>query len=210
MSQDKVCDEELVERFQSGDKDAFNEIDHRFRFRLIRFIQQRLKSIDIAEEITQEVLARAFNTLGGLQNRAYLSPWLYKIAYRCCVDWVRKNHSYMTSVVSYDETSENNTSHTDEGKNSLFNGLERRPNGVAFSDALPEEIVQRTEEYENIWQVALETLSKEEYQILWLKYVEEASDLEISLRIGKRLGTIRVALTRIRKKLAERMKFKQN
>ncbi len=206
MTKEYVGDAKLVERFQNGDIDAFNEIDRFYRPRLIRFIFRRLQSKDLAEEIAQETLTRAFATLHGLQGRDFLSPWLYRIAYNYCVDWQRRNWDPTRRTISYDE-SDMSKRGADLGEHdSWFTGNEKRLNGNRFYNETVEGKAVRSEEYKNIWRVALEVLTREEYLILWMKYVEEADDEEISQRTGKRVGTLRVSLSRIKKKLINYLK----
>lgn len=206
MAKEYAGDAELVERFQNGDVNAFNEIDCLYRPRLVRFVFQRLKSMDVTEEIVQETLMRAFKTLHSLQGRDYLSPWLYKIAHNYCVDWQRRNWFSSMKTFSYDETEMCERDRGDCQHDAFFTGNEKRPNGSVFYTDTPESKCESSEEYKNVWRIALKILTREEYLILWMKYVEEASDEEIAERIGKKVGTLRVSLTRIRKKLYNRLK----
>lgn len=199
----RIDDAVLVKRFQEGDRNAFDEIDQRYRSRICRFLFLRLKSQELAEELTQETFVRALNKLYRLQHGRFLSPWLYRIAYNCFIDWTRHNRSELAHPVSYDDWGSGGDA--DENCNSnVFSGNERRLNGHNIIEPSPDTLAERKEERDNLWRIALDILTDDEYRILWMRYAEELSEEEIAYNVGKRIGTVRVSLSRIRKKLLKR------
>ena len=206
MNGDYIDDAILVERFQAGDKDAFTEIDNRYRPRLLSFLNSRLHSPEVADELTQETLTRVFTTLSDLRDGQLLSQWIYRIAYNIFVDYLRRKRSPVEQALSYNEGVSDNPTADPIKEPSLFSGEERRPNGNLFAFPLPDADVERQEEKENVWRVAKKYLKPLEFRILWAKYVEELSDEELALAVNKKPGAVRVSLTRIRKKLFRRIK----
>lgn len=73
MSASFKDDASLVKRFQSGDSEAFDEIDRRYRARIVNFLLQRLHSEELAEEITQETLVRALIALPDLSDGSFFA-----------------------------------------------------------------------------------------------------------------------------------------
>ena len=71
---------------------------------------------------------------------------------------------------------------------------------------LPDESVVLKEECRNLWQIARNTLTPVEFQILWLRYEDELNDDEIAISLGKKTGAVRTALSRARKKLTKSIK----
>lgn len=196
-------DERLVERFQTGERAAFDEIARRYRPRLLRFLRARTRSIETAEDLTQETLTKAFASLENLRRGAFVSVWLYRVAYRTLVDSTRRRR---LDVASFDENADGKTRET--ASNSVFatKTTPCRPNGTEFDVASPEERVVRADERENLWRVARKALTAKEFKTLWLRYVDGASDAEISRALGFSEGAVRVALTRARQKLSARLR----
>lgn len=196
-------DERLIERFQTGERAAFDEIVRRYRPRLLRFLRLRTRSWETAEDLTQETLTKAFASLGNLRRGAFVAGWIYRVAYRTLVDSTRRRR---LDAVSFDENA--NFRSNDAASNSVFatRTTPRRPNGTEFDVASPEERVVRADERENLWFVARKTLTQKEFKTLWLRYVDGASDAEISRALGFSEVAVRVALTRARQKLSARLR----
>jgi hypothetical protein len=80
----------LVERFQRGDRVAFDELYRRHFTRLRSFCRRRVRDPHTAEEIAQETFARAFVALPRLRGERRFYPWLSVVAGRLCVDHHRR------------------------------------------------------------------------------------------------------------------------
>lgn len=83
-------DRGLVERSQTGDDGAFEDLYRRYYARLYRFCLQRVRDPHEAEELTQEAFVRAYGALGRLAGERRFYPWLSVIASRLCVDAFRR------------------------------------------------------------------------------------------------------------------------
>lgn len=197
-------DERLVERFQTGERAAFDEIARRYRPRLLRFLRLRTPSFESAEDLTQETLIKAFASLDGLRRGEFFSTWLYRVAYRTFVDSTRRCR---LAVASFDENGVSDRLN-DAASTDVFatQTTPRRPNGDAYDVASPEERVVRADEGENVWRVAREILTPKEFKTLWFRYVDGAPDDEIALALGITPGAVRVSLTRARQKLIARLR----
>ena len=53
-------DATLTRLFQSGESGGFDEIDRRYRAKLVFFLTKKTGSRESAEELTQETMTRAF------------------------------------------------------------------------------------------------------------------------------------------------------
>jgi RNA polymerase sigma factor (sigma-70 family) len=87
---DIARDRLLVERFQAGDHDAFEELYRRYHDRLQRFCLKRLGDTHAAEEVAQESFTRALTALPELGGELRFYPWVSVIASRLCVDHFRR------------------------------------------------------------------------------------------------------------------------
>jgi RNA polymerase sigma-70 factor, ECF subfamily len=79
-------DAALVERFQTGDEDAFADLYQRYFARLRRYCQRRLGDSHDAEEAAQEALVRAYRALPNFSGDKRFYPWLRVIAANLCAD----------------------------------------------------------------------------------------------------------------------------
>jgi RNA polymerase sigma-70 factor, ECF subfamily len=79
-------DAALVERFQTGDEEAFADLYRRYFPRLRRYCVRRLGDPHEAEEAAQEALARAYRALPNLGGDRRFYPWLRVIASNLCAD----------------------------------------------------------------------------------------------------------------------------
>ncbi|HEX4906520.1 MAG TPA: RNA polymerase sigma factor [Acidimicrobiales bacterium] len=87
---DLAADRELVERWQAGEHDAFDDLYRRYFTRLRSYCQRRVGDRDTAEEIAQEAFARALQALPRFAGERRFYPWVTVIANRLCVDHHRR------------------------------------------------------------------------------------------------------------------------
>ncbi|MBI4356076.1 MAG: sigma-70 family RNA polymerase sigma factor [Candidatus Omnitrophica bacterium] len=73
-------DDELIQRSQQGDLQAFDGLVLRHQARLFNFLYRLLNHYEEAKELTQETLVRAFRGIKGFRGEAMFSTWLYTIA----------------------------------------------------------------------------------------------------------------------------------
>jgi RNA polymerase sigma factor (sigma-70 family) len=86
-----LTDSELVQRCRDGDADAWNELVERFSRYVYAVCTRgfRLSEAD-AEDVFQEVFARAYTHLGSLRDDAALRPWIAQLTRRLCIDAVTR------------------------------------------------------------------------------------------------------------------------
>jgi RNA polymerase sigma-70 factor (ECF subfamily) len=85
-----LSDSELVARCRAGDQQAWAELVDRFSRYVYAIAVQafRLSEAD-AEDVFQEVFARAYEHLGALRDDAAVRPWLGQLTRRLCIDRLR-------------------------------------------------------------------------------------------------------------------------
>jgi RNA polymerase sigma factor (sigma-70 family) len=83
-------DAQLVSRCRAGDPDAWNEFVERFSRYVYAICGRgfRLSEPD-AEDVFQEVFARAFERLSELRSDEAVRPWLAQLTRRLCIDRLR-------------------------------------------------------------------------------------------------------------------------
>ena len=85
-----LSDSELVSRCRAGDQQAWSELVERFSRYVYAISTQafRLSEAD-AEDVFQEVFARAYQHLDKLRDDAAVRPWLAQLTRRLCIDRLR-------------------------------------------------------------------------------------------------------------------------
>jgi RNA polymerase sigma factor (sigma-70 family) len=93
-----ASDEQLVAALRGGDDDAMTEIDRRYRDRLLAYVRRMSAGAD-AEDVVQDVLARAYTALRADDRPMALRAWLYRVAHNRCLDVLRKPTPVLTEDV---------------------------------------------------------------------------------------------------------------
>ncbi|MBA3734197.1 MAG: sigma-70 family RNA polymerase sigma factor [Actinobacteria bacterium] len=85
-----LTDSELVARCRTGDQQAWAELVERFSRYVYAISVQAFRLPDAdAEDVFQEVFARAYQHLDGLRDDAAVRPWLAQLTRRLCIDRLR-------------------------------------------------------------------------------------------------------------------------
>jgi RNA polymerase sigma-70 factor (ECF subfamily) len=85
-----LSDSELVARCRAGDQQAWAELVERFSRYVYAISVQAFRLPDAdAEDVFQEVFARAYEHLDGLRDDAAVRPWLAQLTRRLCIDRLR-------------------------------------------------------------------------------------------------------------------------
>ncbi len=102
----ELSDAQLVGRCRAGEAAAWNELVERFSRYVyaIAVRAYRLAEHD-AEDVFQDVFARAYERLGSLRDDAAIRPWLAQLTRNACVDRLRTAaREQPTEEPSADET----------------------------------------------------------------------------------------------------------
>src|SRR3954463_916493 len=85
-----LSDSQLVARCRAGDQQAWAELVERFSRYVYAIAVQAFRLSDAdAEDVFQEVFARAYQHLDGLRDDAAVRPWLPPLTRRLCIDRLR-------------------------------------------------------------------------------------------------------------------------
>ena len=170
-------DEELARQAQAGSSQCFAELVRRHQDRLLRFLRQRARTPQDAEDILQDTFARAYEHIGAYDPRWKLTTWLFTIASRLTCSLYRRR----TALPLADEAL-----------------LPSRSQDPAVAAA-------RKEERHNLWTLAAESLSRNQYDALWFRYAEGMTVKEISHAMSKTATHVKVLLHRGRNSLGRQL-----
>jgi RNA polymerase sigma-70 factor (ECF subfamily) len=86
MSEQNV-DQQLVERVQRGDKNAFNLLVTKYQHKVANLVSRYVKNHSDVPDIVQEAFIKAYRALPNFRGDSAFYTWLYRIAVNCA-----KNH----------------------------------------------------------------------------------------------------------------------
>jgi RNA polymerase sigma-70 factor, ECF subfamily len=88
-----VDDRELMLRYAQGDTRAFEALYGRHRQPLYRYLVRLSGDTATAQDLFQEVWLRVIASRNRYEPRAPFAPFLFRIAYNCCVDHGRRRRT---------------------------------------------------------------------------------------------------------------------
>ena len=92
-------DREYAERFQNGDRSAFDQIVRRHQKGMWHLVRRYVKRDADASDVTQLAFVRAFRGLASFRGAASVRSWLYRIAINCALSWLRDHrHEEPTEI----------------------------------------------------------------------------------------------------------------
>ncbi len=83
----------LIQLYKNGNEDAFKQLLFRHKDKIFRFIKLKVKDVDLANDIFQEVFIKVINTIksGTYNEEGKFLPWVMRIAHNLIIDHFRRN-----------------------------------------------------------------------------------------------------------------------
>ena len=178
-------DVQLIHAVLSGDDTAFGILVEKYQKSVHALAWQKIGDFHYAEEITQDTFLLAYQNLSTLRNPSRFLRWLYVIANRLCLKWLRKQKS-AKQLQSLEDTPMEEVAE------------------VAYAHYVSEQ--RETEATEHRFEIVkklLEKLPEGERTVMTLHYLGEMTIREISRFLGVSVETIKVRMYRARKRLRE-------
>src|SRR4051812_4451221 len=85
-----LVERELIERAQSGDSGAFNQVVQAYRKRILGTISRLIGRPEDVEDVAQEVFVRLYYSLDQLRAPEVFEPWLYRLTVNAAYDYLRR------------------------------------------------------------------------------------------------------------------------
>ena len=174
-------DVQLIRSTLSGDDAAFSTLVEKYQKRVHALAWRKIGDFHYAEEITQDTFLQAYKKLSTLKNPNQFAGWLYVIANRLCLNWMRKKRP---AIQSLEGTSAEET--------------ER----FSYSHYVSEQ--RETEASEHRYEIVKKLLSRlpeSERTVMTLYYLSEMPAKEIGKFLGVSVKTVHSRLHRARKRL---------
>lgn len=169
-------DLELVSRSKDGDIEAFGALYERYLERIYRYIRVRVAEETIAEDISENVFLRAYESIDRYQERGFpFSAYLYRIARNQIVDYYRKRKEE-APIEAADQT---------------IADTQNLEDGLILSDQVQEILA------------ALETLPEDYQEVIRLRVVLDMPTSDVAKWMNRSEGATRVLLHRALKAIRE-------
>ncbi len=171
----------LIQRILAGDETAFSSLVRKYQKQVHTLAWGKIRDFHIAEDITQETFLQAYQKLETLEDPTRFPRWLYVIADRLCIAWLRKNQRQTEPLEEAD-----------------ISGIETE----AYSRFVATEHAETfAEARRDLVEKLLAKLKENNRTIITLHYLEGMTYAEIVDFLGVPENTIRSRLRRARQQL---------
>ena len=178
----KITDEELIKKFQNGDRSSYNELVFRYKDRILNFIFRFTYDRTAAEDLTQDTFLKLYLKKDSYREISKFSTWLYTIASNLAKTELRKIKRRKTYSIS-------NLSNSD---------MEDK----IFTD--PHDDQNKIDKNENhLLNISIQELEPDFRIIIILREIQELSYENISKILKLPLGTVKSRINRGKLKLRE-------
>ena len=180
-------DVKLIRKILSGDDAAFGTLVGKYQKSVHALVWRKIGDYHYAEEIMQDAFLQAYKKLSTLKNPNQFAGWLYVIANRLCIDWIRKQKRMRKQKPAMQSLEGTRLEEIEESSYTHHMSEQRA--------------TERTEYCHELVQKLLEKLPENERAVVTLYYLNEMSTKEIGKFLGVSANTIASRLHRARKRL---------
>lgn len=186
---EREADLVLVERVQSGDRDAFGLLVTKYQRRLLRLVMRLVRDPAEAEDVTQEAFIKAYRALPNFRGESAFYTWLYRIGVNTAKNWLIANKRRMPTV---SDISGDDQEGIDEG-------------GLLRDDETPDQVLMSKQVGSTV-NAAMDALPEDLRTAIALREIDGMSYDEIARVMDCPIGTVRSRIFRAREVIAERLR----
>jgi RNA polymerase sigma-70 factor (ECF subfamily) len=178
-----VSDGELVRQTLAGRRAAFEDLVRRWAGRILALCHAKVRRADVAEDMAQEALLRAYRSLATLADPEKFPSWLYGIALRACLDWLKAKERTTVPFSVLDRDNKPDDYLAGRSDEPTIDQEDERRHMLAEVDALPDEY----------------------REVVMLYYYQDATYRDIAALLSVSPATINARLTKARALLRDRL-----
>jgi RNA polymerase sigma-70 factor (ECF subfamily) len=184
-----MTDNELIKIILQGDREKFRVFVEKYQQMVFRTCIGFLHNKDDADDLTQEVFIRAYQSLSRFKGESAFSTWLYRIAVNASLNKVRKSSkNFILQRLERFSGQEKGTEHV-----------------IAPADPEnPENIIIR-EEHSRWVQKALDSLPENQRTAIILSKYDDLPQKKIAEIMNITEGAVEALLQRAKKNLREKL-----
>ncbi|HNY07389.1 MAG TPA: sigma-70 family RNA polymerase sigma factor [Bacteroidales bacterium] len=189
MNNQLVSDQELINRYLSGNQASLELLIHRHKNKVYSYILTVVKDKELADDIFQDTFIKVIYTLrsGTYQEEGKFIQWVMRIAHNLIIDFFRKSKRIPVVDNSNDEFD-------------IFDTIK-------ISDGSIEDRMINEQIHEDVRKL-IECLPEEQKQVLIMRHYADMSFKDIAeqtdVSINTALGRMRYALINLRKMIKEK------
>lgn len=83
---------------KKGDRNAFDDLMRKYYPRILNFAYRLINNRQLAEDLTQDVFMKVYNSARRYRPRSKFQTWLYTIAKNTCLNELRRNRGQVVSL----------------------------------------------------------------------------------------------------------------
>lgn len=187
---DREIDQQLVERVQRGDKQAFDLLVIKYQRRLARLLSQFIRDAAEVDDVTQETFIKAYRALPSFRGESAFYTWLYRIGINTAKNFlVTQGRRAPTTSIGFDN----------EDAENFEEGSQLREMNTPESELMSKQIAQTVNQ-------TLQELPEELRMAITLREIEGLSYEEIAGIMNCPIGTVRSRIFRAREAIAEKLR----
>lgn len=186
---DREVDQQLVERVQNGDKQAFDLLVIKYQRKLARLLSHFIRDAAEVEDVTQEAFIKAYRALPSFRGDSAFYTWLYRIGINTAKNFLVSQGRKVQILEGVDgEDAE------DFEDNSLLKEV-----NTPESELISKQIAQTVSK-------SLDSLPEELRSAIVLREIDGLSYEEIANIMDCPIGTVRSRIFRAREAIAEQLR----
>jgi len=186
---DRELDQQLVERVQRGDKQAFGLLVAKYQRKLLRLLSRLIRDPAEVEDVAQETFIKAYRALPSFRGDSAFYTWLYRIGVNTA-----KNY-----LVAQGRRAPTTTGYNSEEAETFDDGEQLRDINT------PERLMMSRQIGETV-DTAMDALPDELKTAIVLREIEGLSYEEIAAIMDCPIGTVRSRIFRAREAIADKLR----
>lgn len=186
---DREIDQQMVERAQRGDKDAFGLLVLKYQGRLERLLSRIVRNPSEIEDVAQETFIKAYRALPNFRGDSAFYTWLYRIGINTAKNYLISLGRRAPTSTEYD---------ADEA--------ESFEDATGLHDINTPEAQLMTKQIAETVNSTIDSLPEELRTAITLREIDGLSYEEIAQVMNCPIGTVRSRIFRAREAVAEKLR----
>ncbi len=186
---DREIDQQLVERVQRGDKQAFGLLVAKYQRKLARLLSRLIRDSAEVEDVAQETFIKAYRALPSFRGDSAFYTWLYRIGINTAKNYLVSQGRRAPTTTDFDSEE-----------------AETFDDGDQLRDINTPERLLMTKQIGNTVNEAMEALPEELKTAIVLREIEGLSYEEIAAIMECPIGTVRSRIFRAREAISGKLK----
>ncbi|HET9664909.1 MAG TPA: RNA polymerase sigma factor RpoE [Burkholderiales bacterium] len=186
---DREVDQQLVERAQRGDKQAFELLVSKYQRKLARLLSRFIRDATEVEDVTQEAFIKAYRALPTFRGDSAFYTWLYRIGINTAKNYLVAMGRRAPTTTDFD---------SDEAEN-FEDGDQLRDLNTPENEMMSRQVAETVNQ-------TLEELPEELRTAITLREIEGLSYEDIASIMNCPIGTVRSRIFRAREAIAEKLR----